>query len=204
LSQLHEIVADSLAIKAQGRRRIIIKAVWIPLVSDIVPECNNVVPICTDQLGKWMAPADEPEVKVGRGQRNEYEHRDILPRSGMQRVHMLGAKLRLIATRLLLSMFSALLPRVASMAFAVAVLRKPMCLQWKGADANKHNRTYRLLICAPLCGSRMSPQPLDWHNQIYRIVVSPAKLNFGFWTLPVLHTFRGKEPFSPGSIYAQA
>jgi len=27
----------------------------------------------------------------------------------------------------------------------------------------------------------MSPQPRDWHNQIYRIVVSPAKLNFGFW-----------------------
>ena len=43
----------------------------------------------------------------------------------------------------------------------------------------------------------MSPQPRDWHNQIYRIVVSPAKLNF--WVLgpqPVLQTFRDKKPFS--------
>ena len=87
------------------------------------------IPISTDQLGKWMAPPNEPEVKVRRGQRNDYEHRDVLRRSGKQGVHMLGAKLRLIATRLLLSMFSALLPRVASMAFAVAVLRMPMCLE---------------------------------------------------------------------------
>lgn len=198
MSQLHEIVSDSLTIEAEGCRRIIIKAVWIPLVSDIIPECNNVIPISTDQLGKWMPPSNQPEVKVRRGQRYDYEHRDVLPRSGKQRVHMLGAKLRLIATRLLLSMFSALLPRVASMAFAVAVLRKPMCLEWKGADANKHNRTYGLLICAPLCGPPMSPQPRDWHNQIYRIVVSPAKLNFGFWTAAGTSDLPGqREPFSP-------
>ena len=72
-------------------RRIIIKATWISLVSDIVPECNNVIPIGTDQLGKWMAPPNEPEVKVRRGQRNDYEHSDVLRRSGKQRVHMLGA-----------------------------------------------------------------------------------------------------------------
>jgi hypothetical protein len=131
LSQLHEIVSDSLAIEAQGCRRIIIKAVWIALVSDIVPECNHVIPVSTDQLGKWMAPPNEPEVKVRRGQRNDYEHRDVLTRSGMQGVHRLGAKLGLIAARLLLSMFSSLLPRVAGMAFAVAVLRMPMCLDEK-------------------------------------------------------------------------
>jgi hypothetical protein len=145
--------------KLRAAEESFIKAVWISLVSDIVPECNNVIPISTDQLGKWMAPTNEPEVKVRRGQRNDYKHRDVLPRSGKQGVHMLGAKLHLIATRLLLSMFSALLPRVAGMAFAVKVLRMPMCLEWKSADANKHNRTYGLLIRAPLCGSRMSPQP---------------------------------------------
>jgi hypothetical protein len=89
------------------------------------------IPINTDQLGKWMAPPNEPEVKVRRGQRNDYEHRDVLTRSGMQGVHRLGAKLGLIAARLLLSMFSSLLPRVAGMAFAVAVLRMPMCLDEK-------------------------------------------------------------------------
>ena len=76
MGQLHEIISDSLAIKAHGRRRVfIVEAVWISLVSDIVPECSNVVLISTDQLGNWMAPPNEPETKVNRDQRKEHEHR---------------------------------------------------------------------------------------------------------------------------------
>jgi hypothetical protein len=91
LGQLHEIIADSLAIKAHGSRRVfIVKAAWVSLVSDILPECSNAVLIGTDQLGQWMAQSHEPEVKVGPDKREDHEHRNNLPRSGTQTVHMRG------------------------------------------------------------------------------------------------------------------
>jgi hypothetical protein len=46
------------------------------------------VVISTDQLGNWMAPPNEPEVKVAPDQRKDHEHCDNLARSGKQTVHM--------------------------------------------------------------------------------------------------------------------
>ena len=89
MSQLYQIISDSLAIKAQGRRRVSIgKSLWIQLVSDIFPECSNTVLISTDVLGKWMAPTNKSQVKARGDQRKDHEHRDDLPRSGKQKVHM--------------------------------------------------------------------------------------------------------------------
>src|SRR6185436_10224855 len=66
------------------------KAAWIFLVSDIVPECGDMIMISPSQLGKGMDPSHEPEVKVRPDERKDYEHRHNLPRSGKQAVHRRG------------------------------------------------------------------------------------------------------------------
>ena len=56
---------SSLAIKAEACGRVyIIKAVWISLVSHLVPGRSDVFVISTDQLDKRMAPPNQPDVKV--------------------------------------------------------------------------------------------------------------------------------------------
>lgn len=64
------------------------ETVGISLVSNIVPECSNMVVISTDQLGNGVASPNEPEVKVAPDQRKDHEHCDNLARSGKQTVHM--------------------------------------------------------------------------------------------------------------------
>ena len=74
------------------------KAVWIFLVSDIVPECGDMIISSASQLGKGMAPPYEPEVKVRPDERKDYEHRHNLPRSGKQAVHMRARSFNLTLT----------------------------------------------------------------------------------------------------------
>jgi hypothetical protein len=91
LGQLHEIIADSLAIKAQGYRSVfIVKAAWVSLVPDIVPERSDGVLRGTDPLGQWIAQPHNPEVKVGPDKRKDHEQRNNLPDSGKRTVHMHG------------------------------------------------------------------------------------------------------------------
>jgi hypothetical protein len=66
----------------------IVKAAWVSLVSEIIPECSNWILVSADQFGKGMGQPFEPEVKAGPDKRKEHEHRNHPPHSGNQTIYM--------------------------------------------------------------------------------------------------------------------
>lgn len=117
-----------------------IKAIWISLVSNIVPECSNMVVISTDQLSKWMAPPNEPEVKVAPDQRKDHEHCDNLARSGKQTVHMRAGSFHGIAHDNSVSRFGFWELAVTKLRFVIAA--------WTAAAAGATNIVWQRAVPA--------------------------------------------------------